>query len=105
MPDRGNAPLSDPQRAARAAVGAGVTLLALGSLRSVTFARGLVASGLGWFGVSHLVAAATRYNGCPERGAIPSLLLGRHVPTRCSPWETIDARLGLNDHEREATHV
>ncbi len=37
-----------------------------------------------WFGVSFLVAASTGYPGCPEIGAIPSLILGRRLATRCS---------------------
>jgi hypothetical protein len=37
----------------------------------------------GWFAASFLVAAATRYPGCPELGAIPSLLLRRRIETRC----------------------
>ena len=37
-----------------------------------------------WFGVSFLVAASTGYPGCPEIGAIPSLILGRSLATRCS---------------------
>lgn len=105
MVETRNAPLTDSQCVARATVGGAVTLLSLRSLRSPTLARGVVASALGWFGVSHVVAAATRYNGCPELGAIPSLVLGRHVPTRCSPWENIDARLGLIQPEREGAHV
>ncbi len=40
--------------------------------------------------------AAIRYRGCPERGAIPTLVLGRRVETRCGPWELLDARLGLD---------
>lgn len=47
-----------------------------------------------WFGVSHLVAAVVRYPGCPELGAIPSVMLGRTVPTACSPWARIDRALG-----------
>lgn len=50
----------------------------------------------GWLGASHLVAAAIRYRGCPELGAIPTLVLGRRVETRCGPWELLDARLGLD---------
>ncbi len=52
----------------------------------------LAASGL-WLGASHLVAAATGYRGCPEVGAIPSLLLRRRVITTCKPWERLDARI------------
>jgi hypothetical protein len=43
-----------------------------------------------WFGASHLVAAATGYRGCPEMGAIPSLVLRRRVSTVCKPWERLD---------------
>ncbi|MDQ3985900.1 MAG: hypothetical protein M3280_05320 [Actinomycetota bacterium] len=46
-----------------------------------------------WFGVSHLVAGATGFSGCPEKGAIPSLILRRDVYTGCGPWERIDRYL------------
>jgi hypothetical protein len=46
-----------------------------------------------WLGVSHLVAAATAYRGCPEVGAIASLVLRRHVITTCAPWERLDRRI------------
>src|SRR5438132_13065611 len=49
----------------------------------------LAALGL-WLGISHLVAAATGYRGCPEIGAIASLLLRRRVSTVCKPWERFD---------------
>jgi hypothetical protein len=52
----------------------------------------LAAIGL-WLGVSHLVAAITRYRGCPEIGAIASLLLRRRVLTSCKPWEAFDRRI------------
>jgi hypothetical protein len=47
-----------------------------------------------WFGISHLVAAVISYRGCPELGAIPTVLLGRPVPTVCEIWERIDRRIG-----------
>ena len=47
----------------------------------------------GWFAVSHAVAAATGYGGCPELGAIPSVIARRSVSTECGPWEWIDAKL------------
>jgi len=47
-----------------------------------------------WLGVSHLVAAVTGYRGCPEIGAIPSLVLGRPVVTQCTPWHRLDQRIG-----------
>jgi hypothetical protein len=43
-----------------------------------------------WFGVSHLVAGVTGYRGCPELGAIPSVMLDRPVSTGCGPWERVD---------------
>jgi hypothetical protein len=43
-----------------------------------------------WFGISHLVAGVTGYRGCPELGAIPSVMLGRPVGTGCELWERID---------------
>jgi|ERR1700691_1789063 len=44
-----------------------------------------------WFGISHLVASVTGYNGCPEIGAIPSVMLGREVKTECELWQVIDS--------------
>jgi hypothetical protein len=46
-----------------------------------------------WLALSHVAAAATGYRGCPEIGAIPSLLLRRRVVTTCSPWKRLDRRL------------
>jgi len=46
-----------------------------------------------WLGVSHLAAAATAYRGCPEVGAIASLVLRRRVITTCAPWERLDRRI------------
>lgn len=43
-----------------------------------------------WFGISHLVAGVTGYQGCPELGAIPSVMLGRPVGTSCELWQRID---------------
>ena len=44
---------------------------------------------------SHLVAARTGYPGCPELGAIPSMLLRRDVRVGCVPWRILDRRLRL----------
>lgn len=44
-----------------------------------------------WFGISHLVAGVTGYEGCPELGAIPSVVLDRPVTTSCAHWRRIDA--------------
>lgn len=98
-------PLTQRQRAGRALVGGVLVAAAAGALASPNAARTMVVAGLGWLGVSHLVAAATRYNGCPELGAIPSLVLGRHVHTRCGPWQSLDQRLGLADMSGEPAHV
>lgn len=83
-------------RATRAAVGVGFLMLA-GALSSrqmpgriALWPTALVPA---WFGISHLVAGVTGYPGCPELGAIPSVMLGRPVATGCGPWERIDRRL------------
>lgn len=70
-------PLNDRQRMARTTVG--ITSLALAALatRRAGVLGSLGAAGATWFGASHLVAASTRYAGCPELGAIPSVLLHR----------------------------
>ena len=93
-------PLGHRQRAARAAVG--VAALAVGALLRFAAARVLRRLGApvpiawalvappAWFGASHVVAAATAYRGCPEIGAIPSVVLGRRVETTCPPWDEID---------------
>jgi hypothetical protein len=46
-----------------------------------------------WFGISHLIAAMVGYQGCPELGAIPTVLHGRPIGTRCRMWSRIDAGL------------
>jgi hypothetical protein len=43
-----------------------------------------------WFGIAHMVAGVTGYRGCPELGAIPSVMLGRPVETSCTAWDRID---------------
>jgi hypothetical protein len=87
--------LNDRQRRARRIVG--VASLGLGVLaaRRAGGPGALAAAGAGWFGVSHLVAAQTGYAGCPELGAIPSVLLSRDVDVGCLPWKLADRRLGL----------
>lgn len=96
-------PLTARQRAGRAGAGGVLVAVAAGALHSPNMARLMAAGAFGWLGVSHLVAAVTRYSGCPELGAIPSLVLGRQVHTRCGPWESLDARLGLNEPAKETT--
>jgi hypothetical protein len=84
-------------RGARAGAGAGFLLLsgALASRRLPgridLWPAALVPT---WFGISHLIAAVIGYEGCPELGAIPSVILARPVATACGPWERIDRRLG-----------
>lgn len=55
----------------------------------------LAAAGAGWFGASHLIAARIGYAGCPELGAIPSVILRRDVHVGCVPWRIADRRLKL----------
>jgi hypothetical protein len=87
--------LSKRQRGGRAAVGLGLLAVAVGAWRAPSVVRVPFAALTGWLGLSHVVAAATGYNGCPELGAIPSVVLGRHVHTRCGPWQRVDERFGL----------
>ena len=89
--------MSRPSRAVRTAAGA-VFLMIAGALSSrqlpgeiALWPAALVPT---WFGISHLVAGMTGYSGCPELGAIPSVMLARPVATGCGPWERIDRRLG-----------
>ncbi len=44
-----------------------------------------------WFGISHLIAGVIGYQGCPELGAIPTVMLGRPVGTSCGLWRRIDS--------------
>jgi hypothetical protein len=97
------APLGGRARAVRATAGvliiAGIGLLYLWpvALLPKIGVPGFVAWAMAipslWLGLSHLVAAVTAYRGCPEVGAIPSLILRRHVITTCTPWERFDRRL------------
>jgi hypothetical protein len=89
--------MSRPARRARAAAGLGF-LAAAGALstrqlpgRIALWPAALVPT---WFGISHLLASVTGYPGCPELGAIPSVILDRPVSTGCGPWGRIDRRLG-----------
>src|ERR671924_1722559 len=96
-------PLGRRARAARVTAGvliiAGVGLLYLGPVALLPklgvpgFVAWVLAIPSLWLGVSHLIDALTAYRGCPEVGAIPSLLLRRHVITTCTPWERLDRRL------------
>jgi hypothetical protein len=88
---RADLALTSKQRLARVVAGLGFSFTAY-------FAVGFmpIAVLLGWFGVSHIVAGVTGYVGCPELGAIPSVLINRHVSTGCGPWRWIDRKLKLN---------
>ena len=104
-------PLSGRGRAARAIAGVliigGVGLLYLWpvALLPQLGVPSFVAWGLAipslWLGISHLVAAATAYRGCPEVGAIASLVLRRHVITTCAPWERFDRRIEGRPNDRQ----
>lgn len=87
--------LSDRQRRARTAVGLAALGVALRAHHRSGASGAVGAVSAGWFGISHLVAAQTGYAGCPELGAIASLLLRRDVPIGCAPWRIADRRLGL----------
>ncbi|WP_144259415.1 hypothetical protein [Methylocystis sp. ATCC 49242] len=87
-------PLNAGQRCARLIVGIVLLLLALALPWS---GAGWVALAVitGWFGATHVLAAAMAYPGCPELGVAPSLLLGRWVRIGCTPWRWLDAKLRL----------
>jgi hypothetical protein len=92
------AAMTAPAQRARAVAGFG--FLALAGAMSSRQAPGQIALWPAalvptWFGISHLIASVTGYPGCPELGAIPSVMLARPVATRCGPWKKIDRRLGF----------
>jgi hypothetical protein len=83
------------RRARRARFAAGTGYLALAGAMTARRLPGRISLGPAaivptWFGVAHLVAGVTGYPGCPELGAIPSVMLGREVGTDCSSWQRID---------------
>lgn len=94
-------PMSPRARVARAVAGIGF-LAAIAALELLDFVPAdailhwAAAIVLAWFGVSHLVASVTRYQGCPELGAIPTLVLRRPVATNCDIWHRIDRRIGAD---------
>jgi len=90
-------PLNRRQRWARFIVGAGMLVLSLllpwSHMPSI---MGIATAAIiGWFGVTHILAGLLAYPGCPELGAIPSLLMRRVVRIGCGPWRWLDARLRL----------
>jgi hypothetical protein len=88
------APMSRRARRSRALAGAGFLVIAGGigarrlPGRIALWPASLVPT---WFGISHLLAGVTGYQGCPEIGAIPSVLLGRQIGTTCELWRRIDS--------------
>lgn len=101
----GGTGMSRSARRARAAAGFG--FLALAGAMSSRKAPGRVALWPAalvptWFGISHLVSSVTGYRGCPELGAIPSVMLARPVSTGCGPWERIDRWLGAPEAQMSA---
>jgi hypothetical protein len=88
--------LNGRQRSARIVVGVASLAVAVLAARGSGVIGAFGAVGAGWFGASHLVAARTGYAGCPELGAVPSVVLGREVQVGCAPWRIADRRLGLS---------
>ena len=89
-------PLSRGGRRARALAGVGFLAIAgiLGPRqlpgRIALWPAALVPT---WFGISHLVAGVTGYQGCPELGCDPSVMLGRTVASSCAHWRRIDRHI------------
>lgn len=88
MKDAANDGLAARHRVAR--VGAGVAFGVIARMLGRRRPLRPFAPVAWWFAASHLVAGASGYPGCPELGAIPSLLAGRRVETRCGPWRIFD---------------
>jgi hypothetical protein len=74
---------------------AGLILLIVAGALPWSSAWILLAAITGWVGATHVLAAAMGYPGCPELGAVPSLLLRRSVKVGCVPWRWLDATLHL----------
>jgi hypothetical protein len=86
------------RRARAARAGVGLAQLALGGTLATRRLPGAVALWPvalvpTWFGISHLIAAMIGYRGCPELGAIPTVMQGRPVGTVCEFWARLDRRL------------
>lgn len=87
-------PLNGRQRWARLTVGMALLMAAL-ALPWSSAGWMILVIVVGWFGATHVLAAATAYPGCPEVGAVPSLVIGRWVKIGCGPWRWLDAKLRL----------
>jgi hypothetical protein len=86
------------RRARAARAGVGLAQLALGGTLASRKLPGRIALWPvalipTWFGISHLIAAMIGYRGCPELGAIPTVMQGRPVGTVCEFWVRLDRRL------------
>jgi hypothetical protein len=96
------------RRARAARAGVGLVQLALGGALASRKLPGGVAlwpTALipTWFGISHLIAAVIGYRGCPELGAIPTVMLGRPVGTLCEFWDRLDRRLVPANRQQACT--
>lgn len=92
------------RRARRARFAVGLAQLAVGgALASRKLPGGVslwpVALVPTWFGISHLIAGMIGYRGCPELGAIPTVMQGRPVGTVCEFWTRLDRRLVPAEHQ------
>lgn len=90
---------SMPRRLRAARAGAGMLQLALAGWLATRQLPGDIALWPlalvpAWFGISHLIAGLMGYYGCPELGAIPSVMNGRRIETKCAPWDYADRLLG-----------
>lgn len=88
-----------PQRGRVARAAFGFTAIGLGGALATRRLPGQIALWPlaivpSWFGISHLIAAMIGYDGCPELGAIPTVLHGQPIGSRCRLWERIDRRIG-----------
>lgn len=91
-------PMSERGRGARLVVGLGFLALTcfMVSLSGLGWLVQVAAVVPAWFGITHLVASVTGYQGCPELGAIPTLVLKRPIATNCTVWRWIDRAIGAD---------
>ena len=97
--DAGLSTMTRRARAARATVGVGFLGMASAVLvlqPACGVVSWLTAPVLTWLGISHLVAAVTGYQGCPEIGAVASLVFDRSISTNCDIWRRIDRAMRVD---------
>lgn len=89
-------PMTARARLARLLAGLGFLALAgwLWAFAGLDLPLALLALVPAWFGLSHVLAAAVAYQGCPELGVVPALLLRRPFATNCTAWRLIDRAIG-----------